>query len=360
MNDYDLYDEAINLWIAGLMLPDSELTGEDKLRFQMNLGLISQEEAYHAAMQQSFCYIAEIALTNLITRSINDFDKETALQYLQMFKENFKTGRYYSLLFAYKGRFVVDDLVTQLKQDFELAYGALLEEGEITVALHLLTRYYSAIASQNMGNHELLQELIAKSEQLFPYGEKRLLADIYYCIANMALTIDETSAANSYHRKCFELTELCHSMRVYEHDQYYELLSLLYHQKSLLVSGEDSVKASKLALASIEHLQDQYKKTDIKGYIYCGLCSFYMRSHYKSASKYGKLAIECGNQINNRQILARATTYLAVADAKHHKRADAVQKFRTAYHLHKQIHESPQYLFSVLKECGIGIAQITE
>lgn len=369
LNDYDMCEDAENLWKTGLTLPESELDNDDKLRFQMNLGLITQEDAYNQAMYQNYYYIAEIALTNLITASIDESNYKLVKNYVNLYYKNcqnpvsnqfFKVGRYYNMLFIYKQSTTINDNMSLLKDDYNRAYETLLKEGDITNALFLLTKYYSIIATQNEGSSVLLEELINKSEQLLPYGDKKSLANIYYCITNMALTIGNFDIARTYHKKCFQLTELCHSMGVYKNDQYYELSAALYHQKSMILSGSQAIQASLLSLSMIEKVQNPNMKIYYKGFYYSELCHLYADINYDLAQKYGTLAIECGKRLNNLQVLARVNIYLAAADAKNNNRGKAIEKFKISYKIHKEIHENLNYLYTVLDECNINITEIKE
>lgn len=87
LSDYGLYDESIKLWKEGLELPEEEIDDEDKIRFQLNLGVISEENAYNYAISHAYYFIAEIALQRIILSAIK-FDKQKAQKYLNMYYLN--------------------------------------------------------------------------------------------------------------------------------------------------------------------------------------------------------------------------------------------------------------------------------
>ena len=368
LSDYGLYDESIKLWKEGLELPNDEIDDEDRLRFQLNLNIISVEKAYHCSMRHSYYYIAEIALQRLILAAING-DKQKAQKYLEFYDTNckneragkyFKKGKYYYLVFEYKLKNVSYDNL-KLKSDFEITYRELINDGEITYALEILVTYYGGIAAQNLGNKSLLQELINKSQQLIPYGEKRMIAFVFYNIANLALTLDEKNIARLYHEKCMSLMQLCRSMKIFADDQFFEIMSDLYHQKAMLaLSKMEAFQAEEIAIEYAEKISVWKTKTQLKGFCYGGICSIYMYDDYHLASKYGEKAINLCKSVNNKQGLARNLTYLAVAEAMHHERKKAVEKFKIAYRLHVQINEGLEPLFGYLKECNIYKSEILE
>lgn len=366
LSDYGLSDEAVELWKEGVKLPKEETDREDKLRFQLNLGIIAEEDAYDYAIRHSYFYIAEIALQRIILSAIKS-DKQKAQKYLKKYylncindetSEYFKKGNYYSFIYEYKRENISVDEI-KLRSDFKIAYQELLNDGEITNALELLVKHYSGIAVQNMGDKSLLQELIQKSQQLIPYGEKRVIAFIYYTIANMAITLDEKSIAGKYHKKSVYLIEMCYSMKVFEGDQYFDIMSGLYHQKAILVrSKNEALRAEKQAIKYADKISAWERRTQLKGYYYGSLCSFYVYTDYNLAKKYGKIAIKYCKAIDNKQSLARNLTYLAVADAMHHEKSKAIKKFKMAYELHIQINEGLQSFYDSLKKCNIELSEI--
>lgn len=366
LSDYGLYDEAVELWREGVQLPKEEIDDEDTLRFQLNLGIITEEDAYNCAMRYSYYYIAEIALQRLIMSTIK-YEKQKAKKYLKLYYLNcinkntceyFKNGNYYSFIYDYKKENISEDEL-KLKDDFEIAYKELINDGEITNALELLVKHYGGIAGQNLGNRSLLQELIQKSNQLIPYGEKRVIAFIYYTIANMAVTLGEKSIARKYNNKCNELVQMCYPMKVFVGDQYFHIMSGICNQKAILaLNKSEALQWEKLAIKYADKISSWESRTELKGYYYGSLCSIYMYSDYDLAKKYGEMSISLCKAVDNKQSLARNLTYLAVADAMHHERLMAIQKFKIAYEIHNQINEGLNSFYAFLEECHIDKREI--
>ncbi len=365
-HDFGFIKQAQTIWAEGLALPEKYITQEDKLRFQMNLGIISPESAFQTALQQKYYYIAEIALRNLISDSIYNGDLSGSAYYLDQYDHQcksgsslyFNRGQYYFYLYSYK----LDALninPLHLKTDFETAYQALSAEGEITVALNLITKHYGAITARNQGNADILEESISKLNQLVPYGDYCSIAGAYYYLANLAFTLDKKEIALIYHHKCVEAMELCCARGVYQDEQYHELWSMIHHQGALLASDRQTALQREMsALSEAEKLQNQGKAAYHKGFIYNSLCSIYMWSNYNLAVKYGELALKFGQQTHSLQNIARSYTYLAVADAQHGLRQNALHKFKKAYMLHQEILEGLDYFYSVLEECGIAVSEL--
>lgn len=366
LNDFGLFEDAKKIWKEGLSLPKNSIVEEDKLRFQMNLGIISQRTAYDRALKMGCYYIAEIALENLIQEAIDSKSLQSAQYFLKEYRRNCKgaaqyhfiKSKYYFFLYICELD-LKNEAAINLQTDFDKAYHALWEDGEILDAIYLMVKHYGAIAALNQGNPEILDELILKINQLIPYGDCRSIANAYYCIANLAISLGKNHIALTYHQKCIHMVEFCYVNGIYQGEQYHELCSYLYHQGSLIAQDRRvGVEKARLALSEAEILHDEKKKIYIKGAVFNSLCSMYMRNDYKLAVKYGMLALEFGKQSGSLQNLARTYTYLAVADAKQGLHEAAIRKFRKSYVLHKQIHEGLNYLYSVLSECKINISEI--
>jgi len=366
LNDFGFFEDAKKIWKEGLSLPKNNIIEEDRLRFQMNLGIISHGVAYHRALKMGYYYIAEIALENLIQEAIDSMNLQSAQYYLKEYWQNCKgTAQYYFTESKYYFFLYICELdlkneaAIYLQTDFDRAYHALWEDGEILDAIYLMVKHYGAIAALNQGNSAILDDLILKINQLIPYGDCRSMANAYYCIANLAISLGKNHIALTYHQRCIYMMELCYANGIYQGEQYHELCSYLYHQGSLVAQDRRvSVEKAQLALSEVEMLHDKKKKNYIKGVVFSSLCSLYMRDNYKLAVKYGMLALEFGERSESIQNLARTYTYLAVADAKQGLYEDAIRKFKKSYVLHKQIHEGLNYLCSVLNECKINISEI--
>lgn len=366
LNDFGLVEEARKVWRTGLGFSKHDIMPEDRLRFQMNLGMLGQEKAYEKAMEGKYYYIAEIALGNLIMASLGaDNDQETSRllrEYLKncrrVPKNYFKMGRYYQLVYEAKIK-LSGKTALQLQKDFETAYQALTQEGEIMDAIGLMANHYSAVTAQNQGKPELLEESALKIDQLVPYGNNYVIANAYYYMANLAITTNQYDMARRYHEKCVHVMELCCANGSYQGEQEMELWSYIYHQEALIESDKQvALQKEQMALQAAEKLQDEKQKAYHKGFIYNSFCSLYMRDNYDMAVKYGRMALKCGKQSGSLQNMARTLTYLAVADAKHGMRQEAIRKFRESYAIHLQIQEGLDFLYAVLDECKIELSEI--
>lgn len=364
--DFGLVDEACKIWREGLALPKKQIAKGDKLRFKMNLGEISKKEAYQKALEKECYDIAEIALENLLMESIDAKDYRRTQHYLKNYLEKckgrsqqyFKKSRYYRFLYMYEAN-LKDGMVLTLKEDFERAYQALWKDGEVIEAVNLMISHYGAIAAYNQGNLEILEDSISKINQLVPYGENSSIANAYYYVANLAVSIAKREVALIYHEKCIHAMELCCANGLYEEERRHELWSFIYHQGSLISDDWDiSLRKEQLALSEAEQLQDKKRQIYHKAFIYSRLCSLYMRDNYKLAVEYGMQALEFARRSKAMQSVARTYTYLAIADAKHGKRERAIQKFRKSYEIHKQIGEGLGYFYTALDECEIDISQV--
>lgn len=368
LNDFSLTAEAQNIWSEGLNLPDKQKTDEDSLRFQMNLKMISYDEAYRKALKEKYYYIAEIALANLILESISAKDSSAGQSYLIMYLQNctgvaqnfFRISKYYRYLYIYKLELIGENAL-HLKADFERAYQALSEDGEIVEAINLMIKHYASIAAQNQGNLDILKESIMKVDQLTHYGESSSIANAYYFIANLAITIGKYDIALTYHQKCYSMMELFCANKYYQEDQCHELWSCIYHQSALLAQNRRfALEKEQLALSEAEMLQDEMKKNYHRGFIYNTMCSLYMRDNYELAIKYGMQALKFGQIAGSLQIIARSYAYLAVADANHGLRENAIQKFKKSYAIHIQICEGLGSLYSLLEESKIDISELND
>lgn len=366
LHDLCLDKNAEMIWREGLCIPEEQISEADRLRFQMNLGVISQKTAYEKALELGNYYIAEIALENLIIEALSARDSKTIERYLREYFKNsqsagrkhFKRSKYDHFLYRYKlDRKQIPAL--QLQTEFDRAYQELCAEGELSDALQLILRHYGALISNHHGNEKILKQLFFTIEQLIPYGDQTAVANAYYYVANLAISMNKWDVAYQYHKKCIHAVELCRAGGIYQEEQCHELWAYMYHQSALIArEPQDSLKDEYLALAEAEQVGNELAKARLKGVIYNQLCILYTHKSYKQAVRYGMEALKYGRQAEDLQTLARTYTYLAVADAKYGLRREAVSKFRKSYALHQQIQEKPTYLYSVLEEYGIGLAEI--
>ncbi len=366
--DFGLVKESELIWTEGLNLPTKDLSAEDLLKFQMNLGLIDYTVAYKRAIVMKKYYIAEIALENLISTAIYKKDFPNASYYMNEYQKNtietrsnyFKESKCMYFDFLCKLQ-LYDNKIVAIENRFEKVYQALMKDGEIIYAIGLIVKYYGIIASKNQGTISILNKSMEKIQQLIPYGINTAIADAYYFIANLAITFGEKDIALVYHDKCVEIMDLCIRNRTYQSDQMHELLSCIYHQGAMLAtSRHDAIKQERCALLEAEQIQEKLTKSIHKSFIYNGLCSIYMNDNYQLAVKYGALALEWGIEAQSTQNLARTYLYLAVADAQHNFRQEAIEKFRVSYSMHLIAGEGLQPFFDYLDKCSISVEELKE
>lgn len=364
--DYGLSNLSENLWREGVTLSGNDIDNEDKLRFQMNLNLISRETAYRYATESGFYYIAEIALRNIILDDIKGRNYKDAQKNLSTYLSNhkkliypyFTKGNYLHLFYRYKAALTEDSLY-DLSGEFNKAYQALLMDGEIIQAIDLLSFHCGSIIAKNSGTKQMLEDLIKKTNQLLPYGILYMLAGIYYNISNLAITLGEKEVALTYNEKCISATRLNCVNGIYDIDQMHELLALIYHQGAMASSnGIQSLKNELAALTEAKQVQDKLKRASLLGYINAGLCSLYMYQNFKKATVYGNEALEFGLNSHNKQIIARTYMYLAVADIMHGFRRRGILKFKQSYLLFKEIGESLSPFYDYINECQVSIDEI--
>lgn len=366
LHDLCLFKNAEMIWREGLSIPEGQISEADRLRFQMNLGIISQKTAYEKALELENYYIAEIALANLIVEAIRARDSKVSERYLREYLKNsqsagqkyFKRSKYDNFLYRYKleGEKIP---ALQLQTEFDQAYQGLYAEGELSDVLQLILQHYGTLISHHHGTEKILKQLLFTIDQMLPYGDQSALANAYYYVANLAITMGEWDIAYQYHKKCIHAMELCCMGGIYQEEQRHELWAYIYHQSSIIARDtQESLKDEYLALAEAEQVGNELAKARLKGVIYNQLCMLYTHKSYKQAVRYGMEALEYGRQAEDLQTLARTYAYLATADAKYGLRREAVSKFRKSYVIHQQIQEKPNYLYSVLEEYGIGLEEI--
>lgn len=115
-----------------------------------------------------------------------------------------------------------------------------------------------------------------KIQQLIPYGINTAIADVYYFIANLAITFGEKEIAFAYHDKCDEIMDLCIRNRTYQSDQMHKSLSCVHHQGAMLATSRyDAINQEWCALLEAEQIKDKLIKSIHNSFIYNGLCNIY-------------------------------------------------------------------------------------
>lgn len=100
-----------------------------------------------------------------------------------------------------------------------------------------MIKHYGVITAQNQGSLEILKESIFRIDQLIPYGENYSIANAYYFVANLAITMGGYDTARIYHQKCIYTMELCCPNGLYQGNQFHELWSYIYYQSALIAEN---------------------------------------------------------------------------------------------------------------------------